>query len=167
MDRSNLRLSSEGGGGPGQSQRLPSLLLRGGGGYRQDRGSHEEECRHILHTQLWPDAQTGRTGLTSLGWPHKQYLSLFVCLVVLFCLFVCLFCLYFQLFKKPHRQRKILTTPISQDTPTPAPTDSQRVFYKNLVQLMPSREPLRSKFKVQTPPFLRGHPFSLITQLVF
>ena len=55
-----------------------------------------------------------------------------------------------QLFRKPHRQRKVFssTSVPAVDVPLTTPTnalDSKRVFYKNLVQLMPSKEPIKGE----------------------
>ena len=55
---------------------------------------------------------------------------------------------YAQLFKRPHPARKVFSysaTP-SLSAP-PVAMDTTRVFYKNLTQLMPSREPLKGKLR--------------------
>ena len=52
-----------------------------------------------------------------------------------------------QLFKRPHRQRKVLARAVQANQPIDmvglAGTYTLPVFFKNIVQLMPSREPVK------------------------
>lgn len=56
-----------------------------------------------------------------------------------------------QVFKKHHRARKVVTPASVTDSPNISARslqDTKKVFYKNIVQLMPSREPVLSKISL-------------------
>ena len=49
-----------------------------------------------------------------------------------------------QLFKRPHPARKVFSYSANPSlSAPPVAMDTTRVFYKNLTQLMPSREPVK------------------------
>lgn len=58
-----------------------------------------------------------------------------------------------QLFRRPHRQRKVPSSTPTATADSSAATsitivDSMRVFYKNLVQLMPSKDPIKGDIQL-------------------
>lgn len=59
-----------------------------------------------------------------------------------------------QLFRRPHRQRKVFSsTPTATADSSVATSitivDSMRVFYKNLIQLMPSKDPIKGELQLE------------------
>jgi hypothetical protein len=59
-----------------------------------------------------------------------------------------------QLFRRPHRQRKVFSSipTAAADSSTAASitiVDSMRVFYKNLIQLMPSKDPIKGEIQIK------------------
>ena len=76
---------------------------------------------------------------------------------------MCLFGLYYQhdshthnvqLFRRPHRQRKVFSSTPTATADSSATTsisivDSMRVFYKNLIQLMPSKDPIKGEIGLE------------------
>ena len=59
-----------------------------------------------------------------------------------------------QLFRRPHRQRKVFSSTPTAAADSSAATsitivDSMRVFYKNLIQLMPSKDPIKGDIQLK------------------
>ena len=68
--------------------------------------------------------------------------------------FMCVHVHLLQLFRRPHRQRKVFSSTPTASADSSAATsitivDSMRVFYKNLIQLMPSKDPIKGDIQLK------------------